>query len=432
MGKARDIAIIGGGGAGLAAAWLLGDHANVTLYEKDARLGGHARTVAFPTSSGEIPVDLGVVITDPWTYPNIYQLFDLLQVNTHAMGVKIGASFGPGDFWLTDRLAYTQLGQRVLSDCSRFELEMATLGDLPQSMQRLPLRELLQQGGYGAEFINKVLTPALGSLLVLGDGFLDMPTEYMSLLFRHYFTFFSSKTWRLIEGGTQEYISRLAARLDAKVLLSTPVSSVRRLPEGVIVTSACGDEARYDDVVIATNAPVARRLLADPSEAEAELIDAFEYGITTVYLHGDQRVLSPHLPFGDGQQYRYLGPHVGPTLRGTSSYIPGLGTGPEAPVITYAWEGTEGPLPQRDIVDVVRWAHYAPTLASYAAMRSLHQIQGVRRTWFCGAYTTPVPIHESALVSGMVVAEALGAAYPFASASQAARHHAAIRELMLP
>jgi uncharacterized protein len=344
--------------------------------------------------------------------------------------VRIGASFGPRDLWHTGGLQDTPLGQRVLDDCSRFELEMATVENLPQAMQRLPLREFLQQGGYGVEFIDKVLVPGIGFLIV-SDGVLDMPVEQVSDIFRHHFTFFSNKTWRRIEGGVKQYVSRLAARINAKVLLSTPVASVRRVADGVVVTSACGGEARYDEVIFATNASIARSVLADPAKDEVELLDTFRFRPTTVYLHGDQSVLSPHLPLGTAQ-YRYLGPHVGPVLRGTGSFMISPYAGLETPVITYEWENSEGPFPRRNIVTVVRWDHYASTPASFAAMRALHQIQGVRRTWFCGRYTTPLLTHEGAFISGMLVAEALGAAYPFANAPQAARHYAAVRKIMLP
>lgn len=93
-------------------------------------------------------------------------------------------------------------------------------------------------------------------------------------------------------------------------------------------------------------------------------------------------------------------------------------------------ENTEEPRPGA-VLAMRQWGHRIVTPESYAARRRLHQVQGVNRTWFCGAYTT-FQSHEAALVSGMAVAEQLGAEYPFADLPLAARIHALLRGVMFP
>ena len=55
------IAVIGSGISGLSASWALAKHHNVTLFEKNSRLGGHANTVTIDIDGG-LPVDTGLLV----------------------------------------------------------------------------------------------------------------------------------------------------------------------------------------------------------------------------------------------------------------------------------------------------------------------------------------------------------------------------------
>jgi uncharacterized protein len=73
-----EIAVVGSGISGLSAAWLLSKRHRVTLYEADARLGGHSNTVV----AGGVAVDAGFIVYNEATYPNFYALLDHLGVPT--------------------------------------------------------------------------------------------------------------------------------------------------------------------------------------------------------------------------------------------------------------------------------------------------------------------------------------------------------------
>ena len=57
-----NVAVVGAGMAGLSAAWLLSQKHDVTLFEADPRLGGHAHTGEAPGHAGPVPVDTGFIV----------------------------------------------------------------------------------------------------------------------------------------------------------------------------------------------------------------------------------------------------------------------------------------------------------------------------------------------------------------------------------
>ena len=76
------VAIVGTGISGLAAAWLLGQRHEITVYEEASRLGGHADTIAVPWQGLDLPVDTGFQVYNERNYPNLTQLFARLGVPT--------------------------------------------------------------------------------------------------------------------------------------------------------------------------------------------------------------------------------------------------------------------------------------------------------------------------------------------------------------
>jgi uncharacterized protein len=147
-------------------------------------------------------------------------------------------------------------------------------------------------------------------------------------------------------------------------------------------------------------------------------------------MHADQSFLSPYLPRSTGFQYVYFGEDIGPELEGQLTYRARPDLGDDGPLVTYLW--SEDALPPRGVVAArEQWSHYVATPRSIEARGRLHTLQGVNRTWFCGGWTT-LDYHEAALVSGMVIAEALGAEYPFAALPRAVRTFEEGRATMFP
>ncbi|MEZ4295103.1 MAG: FAD-dependent oxidoreductase [Polyangiaceae bacterium] len=405
----KKIAIIGSGGGGLGAAYLLGSVADVTVYEASSWLGGHARTVDFPCADGvSRPADMGILLTDPWTYPVLYAVLRKHNIETRAAGWTLGASFGKDDWWYTGG-PNTDLWKRVRADASRFELDAVRLHNAPIEDKLKPVGYWLSELGYSNEFAAKVLSPMLTLLVVTRTGLLTSPIiNILGLFSDKQLSFFNGTQWRMFPGGTRQYVNAMVSATTATFLTSTPVTGVTRTEQGAEITDGSGNTATFDHVVFATPADITLKLLTDATPEEQGLLGAYTWQEAELYLHSDDGVLSKHLPSGLCSQYQYTGPDPQAELQGAFTLNVGAGLGfpkKAGPVLVTGYNvGSDAPRPKaKKVVATAKWQHEIMTLQQMGARQSLHGIQGLKNTWHCG--TTAVwPSADAVLASGMVLA----------------------------
>jgi len=410
-----DIAVIGAGISGLAAAWLLAQRHRVTLYEADARLGGHSHTVDVTVRGTPVAVDTGFIVYNEPAYPNLTALFAHLGVQTQASEMSFAVSLDDGalEYSGTDlRGLFAQRGNLVnlrfwsmLRDLVRFyrsaPLDAARAG-------LMPLDDYLTEQGYGRAFREDHLYPMAAAIWSTPAAQVGRyPTEaFVRFCENHHLLTLSERpAWRTVTGGSREYVRRLAAALGHGVRRGSGALAVRRDARGASVVTAEGDGGRrFDHVVIACHADQALRLLPDASGEERRLLGAFAYSRNVAVLHGD--------------------PALMPRRRAVwSSWNYGADRSrPDALCVTYWMNRLQGiderlPLfltlnpsraPRADLV--LHSEHYEHPLFDAAAIRAqdeLWSLQGRRRTWFCGAYFG-AGFHEDGLQAGLAVAEAIG------------------------
>lgn len=439
----QKIAIVGGGGGGMGAAYALGmgGNAEVTVFEKNAWLGGHAHTVDFPCNDGVTrPIDMGVILSEPWTYPILYAICQKYGVASRAVGWTVGASF-KDEWWMTGA-PDTPLFARLREQCSRFELDTYWWNQLPGEEQLKPVQYYLDQGGYTNEFAAKALAPVLCLLVVTRAGLTQAPlANILGLFSDKQLSFFNATMWRLFPEGTRAYVTAMQNAVAGTTTFrtSTPVLGVRRATSGgkttVFVRTAAGEDA-FDQVIFGTQANLTLQLLTDATVAEKEVLSAFEFERAQIYLHKDESVLSKVLPKNVCSQYWYDGDDVTPEMKGPFSLNPGVGLGlpPEAgPVLItgYNVDAVEKRPDPSLTVAYELWVHEKATLAAGIARQKYAGIQGQQATWHCG--TSPTwPNADAVIASGMVVAcrPALGGKFPFADQGPCVADYEQIESVM--
>jgi uncharacterized protein len=413
----HSVAVVGSGVAGLAAAWLLQRRHQVTLYEKDAKLGGHCNTVEVEGPDGNpVAVDTGFIVYNPVNYPNLVALYHELGVATHPSDMSFSVSLDDG------RLEYagTDLGGllaqpfnvmrprfwTMMRDIVRFYRQAPRLLARPDA-RSLSLGRYLEIEGYSDAFIRDHLLP-MGAAIwssTLADMRRYPAQSFIRFFESHGLLRLSGRPqWRTVTGGSRLYVERMAAALAGHIRLSCPVRCIRRQPDGVLLEERGGQITRYDQVVVATHADQALALLADPSDEEKAVLGAFPYARNRAVLHSDATLMPRRRRAW--ASWNYIG-----------------ASGEDGKLCVSYWMNllqtldgrrnffvTVNPIrePAAGVVHAsFRYEHPGFTESTPEAQRRLWSLQGTRRTWFCGAYAG-AGFHEDGLQSGLAAAEALG------------------------
>ncbi|WP_288408263.1 FAD-dependent oxidoreductase [uncultured Herbaspirillum sp.] len=415
----QRIAVIGAGISGLASAYLLARRHQVVLYEAAPTLGGHANTVDIAPQGVPFAVDTGFLVFNDWTYPNLIALFAELKVDTYDTDMSFGVSMDEGAFEWAGTNLDTVFAQRkrllqpaflgMLRDILRFN--RAAHANLAACQARpVSLRQLLQEGGYGALFSDAYLIPMAAAIWSSSPSdILDFPAAtFLRFCINHGLLQVNHRPrWRTVRGGSREYVRRIAATLD-DVRLGSRLTSVTRNEQGVLVRSAgpAPREEQFDAVVFATHAPQTLALLQDATIEEHQVLAAVRYQANTAWLHSDLSLM-PRLD-KVWSAWNYLGSRHSDGRRAVcvSYWLNRLQDLPCQSQVILTLNPPQPPSPG-SVMGRFDYEHPVFDQAAIDAQQRLPQIQGRQRAWFAGAWTG-YGFHEDGLKSALRVVQDFG------------------------
>jgi predicted NAD/FAD-binding protein len=408
------IAVVGSGIAGLSAAWRLSRRHEVVLFEANDYLGGHTHTHEVEQDGRAYRIDTGFIVHNPVHYPRLTALFEELGVASRPTtmgfsvqredGLEYNATSLDGLFCQRRNLASPRfLG--MVADLLRFYRQAPALLHAPGPGPTLG--EYLDTHRYGAAFRDDHLVPMASALWSSPAArILEFPAQYLvAFMANHQMLQVAGRPqWRVVEGGSSRYVERLRERWSVDVRLSCPVRAVRRDGHRVQLRHANGIDS-FDHLVLACHGDQALALLEDADARERTILGAFEFQPNEVVLHTDARLL----------------PRRRKAWAAWNAYVP---DDPAAPCsVSYCMNLLQGiesrepfvvTLNRSDAIDPSRvlrrlqYAHPLYTPASVTARARQNEIQGLRRTWFAGAWWG-WGFHEDGIRSGEEVAQALEA-----------------------
>ncbi|MFC4945459.1 NAD(P)/FAD-dependent oxidoreductase [Pseudonocardia sp. GCM10023141] len=414
-------AVIGSGVAGLTAAYLLQRRYDVTLFEADGRLGGHAHTHAIPTADGGCAyVDTGFIVHNARTYPHLLRLFGELGVATqesdmsmsvrcdgcgleYAGARKIGGLF-PGASNLA-RPAYL----KMLAEVVRFHRHARrVLAD--ERAGDVTLGAFLAIGGYSRYFVEHFMLPVVSAVWSAGETVsLAYPARYLFTFLDHHglLAIGGSPQWRTVVGGSRSYVEQAVKSLSA-VHVATPVRAVGRTGDGVEVRDESDSTHTFDRVVVATHPAQALALLAAPTADERSVLGAFTYSQNVTQLHHDTSVLPRRA--AARASWNYLKPSCSSTdapvlVSYDMNRLQRLAE-PDDYVVTL--NGTET-VDQDRVLATMHYEHPVYTPESVAAQRRLPVLND-GTVAFAGAYHG-WGFHEDGCAAGVRAAASLGAGW---------------------
>ena len=426
------VAVVGSGVSGLTAAYLLSRSHDVTLYEADARPGGHAHTHELASSDGGTThVDSGFIVHNDRTYPNLLRLFGELGVATqdsdmsmsvrcdgcgleYAGARKLGGLFPQASN--VARPAYL----RMLGEVVRFHRHARRVL-AEESAGDVTLGAFLAIGGYSRYFVQHFMIPVVSCVWSAGAALsLDYPARYLFTFLDHHgmLGIGGSPQWRTVTGGSRSYVDRVVKQLPA-VRTATPVRSVLRSTAGVEVRDDADTVAAFDHVVLATHPDQALAVLGDGATAdERAVLGAFTYSRNETWLHHDTSLLPRRS--GARASWNYLKPACADATGG-----PGGSDGTAAPVlVSYDMNrlmrltdpddlvvtlNGAGRIDPDAVVARMTYEHPVYTPESVAAQRRLPELN-TPVTAYAGAYHG-WGFHEDGCASGVRAARALGVSW---------------------
>lgn len=406
------VAVIGGGIAGMACAWLLREHHDVVLFEKEPQLGGHAHTTDVAWGDASYAVDTGFIVYNDRTYPNFIRLLDRLGVagqptqmsfgvSCDESGVEYGSHSLNGLFAQRRNLVRRD-HYRMLLDILRFNRESRALLGAPCG---LSLGEYLTRGNYSTGFVRRYLLPMCGAIW---SGSLESAAEFPADHFVEFFenhgllTVADQPQWHVVRGGSREYVRALTAALGARVRSGTPVRSVRRHPRSVELELG-GSRETFDRVVFACHSDQALALLADPSERESEILGGLPFQSNEVVLHHDESLLPRNRRAWASWNYRVTGDERRPA---TVTYHMNRLQQLPAPVELCLTLNLSERIDPRRVLARYRYDHPVYTRRSGDMRRRRAEISD-GQTGYCGAYWEN-GFHEDGVRSALDVARPLG------------------------
>ena len=411
----RQVAVIGAGVSGLTAAYLLQRHVDVTLYEADDRLGGHAHTHDVNLPDGGFAVDSGFIVHNRRTYPHLLRLFEELGVATQdtEMSMSIRCE-GCGLEYAGGRGARGLFAQPTAVLRPAYLAMLARVPQLHRDARALlatdddcTLGEFLARGAYPPYFVQHFVVPLVSAVWSCGPHVAtEYPARYLFTFLDHHgmLTVKGSPVWRTVVGGSRRYVEAAAKELSA-VRTATPVRAVHRTGTGAAVRDDADALAEYDAVVLATHADQALALLAEPDPAQRDVLGAFGYSTNETVLHGDASVLPRRA--GARASWNYVLPSCQPrpgSVRVSYDMTRLQRLDTAAPVVVTLNES--GQVRPDTVIARMRYQHPVYTPTALAAQTRLPDLNdGVFA--FAGAYHG-WGFHEDGCRSGVAAAASLG------------------------
>ncbi len=295
------IAVVGSGISGLSAAYYLSKKHHVDLFEKEDHFGGHSHTIDVLINEKKISVDIGFIVFNYKTYPNLINLFKENKIEIEKSNMSFSVDVKDTNFEYCGRglkgifsnksNLFNLKFLRMFFDIISFYKRCDKIGKISE----ITLGEFLVNEGLSKPFVEYHLIPMVSAIWSMPPYEANnMPLKFFLKFFQNHglFKLNNRPQWYTVSNRSRTYVNKILSKISGEYFKNYNINLIKRISTGVQVYYGGSNEFfDYDKVVLATHADEALSLIDNPSDEEKKILSNFSYKENLAIIHTDQEVM---------------------------------------------------------------------------------------------------------------------------------------------
>ena len=384
------IAVIGSGISGLSASYYFSKKYKVDLFEQDDHFGGHSYTYDIKEDNKIIAVDLGFIVFNEQTYPNLIRFFNELNVPFEKSNMSFSVSikdtnveYGGSGFnaiFANKKNLLNFKFLKMINEIINFYKTAPSLINTETS--NITLGDYLKSSKLSKYFIEYHIIPMVAAIWSMPfQKAKEMPLK----LFLNFFTnhgLFKLKNrpqWYTVSNRSRTYVKKVLEKISGEVFKNYKVSKILRNENNVRIL--IGNEyLDYDHVILASHADQSLELLDDPSLEESEILKKFTYVSNEAYLHSDENLMP--IRKSAWSSWNSISKNENTCVTYWLNKLQNLNSEKNYFLTLNPVEAID----KNKIIKKIHFTHPYFNKDNVALQKDLNKLQGKKRTWFCGSY----------------------------------------------
>ena len=410
------IAVIGSGISGLSAAYYLSKKFKVDLFEKEDHFGGHSYTYNIEENDKTVPVDLGFIVFNELTYPNLINLFKDLKVLYEKSDMSFSVSvketnieYGGKDLnslFCNKKNILNINFLKMIKDIISFYKSAPNF--LRNNTEDISLGDFLDNYKVSDYFKNYHIIPMVAAIWSMPfSKAKDMPLKlFINFFINHgLFKLKNRPQWFTVTGRSKNYVAKILPLISGEHYKNYKVKKIIRSENNVRLSIGANEDfLDYDGVILACHANESLALLSEPSEVEQKLLSEFQYVTNTAFLHTDEELMPKNKSAWSSWNSISKKDLTNTCVTYWLNQLQNLKTSQNYFLSLNPIQNIE----QDKIIKRVIFTHPYFNLKNTLLQKDLKNLQGINRTWYCGSYFG-YGFHEDGLKSALEVAKLFNA-----------------------
>ena len=398
------IAVIGSGISGLSSAYYLSKNHKVDLYEQSDHFGGHSYTYDIKEEDKIVPVDLGFIVFNELTYPNLINFFNELNVPFEKSNMSFSVSvkntnveYGGSGFnaIFANKLNLLNLKfLKMIREIISFYNHAPSL--LQNNIEDKTLGDYLRRSKLSKYFIEYHIIPMVAAIWSMPfSKAKEMPLKlFLNFFINHgLFKLKNRPQWYTVTNRSRTYVKKILEKISGEIFKNYKINNISRSEDNVRLSTG-NEHMDYDQVVLASHADQSLNILDNPTEKEKEILNKFTYVFNRAFLHTDENLMPSRKKAWSSWNSITKNKKTCVTywlnklqnLKTKKNYFLTLNPVEE--------------IKENKIIKKEQFTHPYFNNENVSLQKDLHLLQGRKRTWFCGSYFG-YGFHEDGLKSSM-------------------------------